>query len=157
MLGLLVVSLVLTQAPDAAPAAAPAAQPGAAAAPAGSPAPAAGAPAAPGAPAAAAQPSPFSTLIPLLPIPILFYFLMIRPQQQQEKKRREMLGAMQRNDRIVTSGGIHGTIVGLDAENETVTVRIDDDRGVKVVFSKAAIVRIVDPADRSKPEPAKEV
>lgn len=100
-------------------------------------------------------------MLPLLPIPILFYFLMIRPQQQQERKRKGMINAMQRNDKVVTAGGLYGTIVGFNTEDDTVTLRIDDDRGVKVVFSKSSIVRVIDSiAEKEKEkkgETAKEV
>jgi len=58
------------------------------------------------------------------------YFLMIRPQQQQQKKRNEMLNAMKKGDRIVTIGGIHGTITEID--EKTVVVRIAEKVEVKL-------------------------
>ena len=69
----------------------------------------------------------------------IFYFLLIRPQQKQRREREDMLRAVKRGDRVVTSGGLHGTIAGLD-EN-TVTVRVADQ--VKLVFDRSAIGRIV--------------
>ena len=72
-------------------------------------------------------------LVQLLPILVLFgimYFLMIRPQQQQQKKRNEMLNAMKKGDRIVTIGGIHGTITEID--EKTVVVRIAEKVEVKL-------------------------
>ncbi len=63
---------------------------------------------------------------------------MIRPQQQQEKKRREMIDALKKNDKVLTSAGIYGTVVSVDNEDDRVVVRVDDDRGVKIAFSKAS-------------------
>jgi preprotein translocase subunit YajC len=73
-----------------------------------------------------------------------FYFLLIRPQQRQEKQRRTMMDALKKNDRVLTSAGIYGTVVSVDAESDRVVVRVDDDRGVKVAFTKASIARVLD-------------
>ena len=95
------------------------------------------------APAAGAS-SPMSTLIPLLPIPILFYFLMIRPKQLEDRKRLAMIAALKKNDRVVTLSGIYGTVVAVDSEQDRVVLRVDDERGVKIAFSKASVVKVVD-------------
>lgn len=69
----------------------------------------------------------------------IFYFLLIRPQQKQKKERQRMLSAIKRGDRVVTSGGLHGTIVGLN--EQTVTLRIADQ--VRVEVDRAALGRVV--------------
>ncbi len=74
-----------------------------------------------------------------LPLILIFYLLLIRPQQVQQKKVKQMLEALKKGDRVVTSGGIIGTIVGLD-ENKAV-LRIAED--VKVECLKSAIVNVV--------------
>ncbi len=51
----------------------------------------------------------------LAPIPLLFYFLFIRPQQQTEQKRRSMLDTLKKNDKVLTTGGIYATVVSIDA------------------------------------------
>jgi preprotein translocase subunit YajC len=75
-----------------------------------------------------------------------FYLLMIRPQQKQEKERRAMIEAIKKNDRVITSAGIYGTVVSVDSDQDRVVVRVDDDRGVKLVFSKGSIARVLDAA-----------
>ena len=60
----------------------------------------------------------------------IFYFLLIRPQQKKNKEHRQMLSNLRKGDRIVTSGGIHGRITGMD-EN-TLTVQIAEKVRVKV-------------------------
>ena len=73
----------------------------------------------------------FEALLPLILIFVVFYFLLIRPQQKKMKVHREMLGAMRRGDKVVTGGGIIGTITKVDNDQE-VTVEISKDVKVKV-------------------------
>ena len=86
------------------------------------------------------------TLIMLAPAILLFYFMMVRPQQTQEKKRRAMIDALKKNDRVLTQAGIFGTVVSISPDSDRVVLRLDDDGKVKVEFSKASIVRVVDPS-----------
>lgn len=72
----------------------------------------------------------------------IFYFLLIRPQQKQKKERERLLSAVKKGDRVVTTSGMHGTVVGL-AEH-TVTLRVADQ--VKLDFDRSAVGRIVPPA-----------
>jgi preprotein translocase subunit YajC len=98
--------------------------------------------AAPAAEAPGQQPSLLSTLLPFLPIIPLYYFLILRPQQAQERKRKESLNAIKKNDRVLTQAGIFGTVVSVAAEGDKVVLRVSDDPGVKMEFSKASIVRV---------------
>jgi len=68
--------------------------------------------------------NPIVNLFPLILIFIIFYFLLIRPQKTKEKEHRQMLTGLNKNDEVVTSSGIHGTIVNI--KDKTVTLRIDD-------------------------------
>ena len=80
----------------------------------------------------------------MLPILRLFYFLFIMPQQQQEKKRRAMIDALKKNDKVLTTGGIYGTVMSVDAKNDKVVLRVDDERGVKLAFTKASVARVLE-------------
>lgn len=80
--------------------------------------------------AAGAGAGGFSSFVPLILMFVIFYFLLIRPQQKKAKEHREMLGGLKKGDRIVTSGGLHGRITGLD--DVTLTVEIADKVRVKV-------------------------
>jgi preprotein translocase subunit YajC len=66
------------------------------------------------------------------------YLLLIRPQQQRQKQMDQMLKGIKKGDRVVTSGGILGTVVGVD--DAKVVLRIAED--VKVEFTKASIVQV---------------
>jgi len=73
-----------------------------------------------------------------------FYFLLIRPSQQQDKRRRSMIAALKKNDKIITTGGLYGTVMSIDPDQDRIVLRVDDDKGVKLTFSKSVIGRIVE-------------
>ncbi len=68
----------------------------------------------------------------------IFYFMIIRPQQKRQKERQKMMDAMKKGDKVVTAGGIHGTIAGLD--DKTVLVQIADTVKVKVDRGSVTVV-----------------
>ena len=70
----------------------------------------------------------------------IFYFLLIRPQQKQKKERERMLASIKKGDRVVTSSGMHGTVVGLN--EHTVVLKVADQ--VKLEFDRSAIGRAVE-------------
>ena len=76
---------------------------------------------------------------PIVAIGLVFYFLVIAPANKQRKKTAEMLSALKKGDQVVTSGGIYGTIQGV--ESETVYLKIAENVRVKV--ARSAISGIV--------------
>lgn len=70
------------------------------------------------------------SLVPFILIFIVFYFLLILPQQKRQKKLKAMLEALKKGDKVVTSGGIWGTVTNLG--KETVTLQISDNTKIKV-------------------------
>ncbi|NTU67751.1 MAG: preprotein translocase subunit YajC [Chlorobiaceae bacterium] len=85
-------------------------------------------------------PNPFVQIVPLVLIFVVFYFFMIRPQQKKQKDRQKLLDDIKRGDRVVTIGGIHGTVAGIETEKKTVLVQIADN--VKIKFERSAIANI---------------
>ena len=83
--------------------------------------------------------SMISTLIMFGAIFAIFYFMIIRPQQKRAKEREKMLGAIQKGDKIITSAGMHGTIVGI--EEKTYLIQVSDN--VKIKFEKSAVASVV--------------
>ena len=77
---------------------------------------------------------------------IIFYFLLIRPQQKRAKQHKEMLSALKRGDKIVTNGGLTGTIIKAVDDSETIEVEIAKDVKVNVVRTMIADVRDKDAA-----------
>jgi preprotein translocase subunit YajC len=79
--------------------------------------------------------NPIIQFVPLILIFIVFYFLLIKPQKAKEKEHAKMLDNLKKNDEVVTTGGIHGTIVNI--KDKTLTLRIDEN--VKVEIEKNCI------------------
>ncbi|MFA5275523.1 MAG: preprotein translocase subunit YajC [Candidatus Omnitrophota bacterium] len=82
--------------------------------------------------------SPLVNLFPLIIIFVIFYFMLIRPQKKREKEHQKLLGNLNKNDDVVTSGGIHGTIVNV--KEKTVILRIDEN--VKMEIEKSSIAYV---------------
>ena len=76
---------------------------------------------------------------PIVLIFVIFYFLLIRPQQKKQKTHQKMLEAIQKGDRVLTSGGVYGTVVGV--KENVVVLKIAEN--VKVEFAKSAISHII--------------
>lgn len=76
------------------------------------------------------------SFLPLILIFVVFYFLLIRPQQKKQKVHREMLSALHRGDRIVTSGGLVGTITKVTSDTE---LMVEISEGVKVRVMRGMI------------------
>jgi|SRR5579863_6078168 len=77
-------------------------------------------------------------LLPIILIMVIFYVLLIMPAQRRQKKTTQMLAALKNGDKVITSGGVYGTIVGLDEREETIQLRIADQVKVKVLRSAIA-------------------
>lgn len=85
--------------------------------------------------------SPMSTVMgfaPLILIFIVFYVLIIRPQQKKMEEQQKMIKGLQRGDRVVTSGGIHGKISKLEQDAEHLMLEIADGLHIKVQRSHVA-------------------
>ena len=78
-------------------------------------------------------------LLQFLPILVIIYFLMIRPQRQRQKQLDKMLKELKKGDRVLTTGGIFGTVVGID--DVKAVLRIADHTTVE--FSKGSIVQVM--------------
>ena len=79
-------------------------------------------------------------LPPMMAIGLLWYFLLFRPQQRERAKRNGMLGKLKKNDRVVTIGGIIGSVASVSADNEEVTLKVDDNTRIKMLRSSISRV-----------------
>lgn len=70
---------------------------------------------------------------------LIFYFLIIRPQNKKQKETKKMLSALKKGDKVVSIGGVHGTVVAV--KDQTTVVKVDDN--TKLEFSKSAISSVV--------------
>lgn len=78
-------------------------------------------------------------LWPIVLIFVIFYFLLIRPQQKKQKDHQKMLESIRKGDRVVTSGGVYGVVVGV--KDNVVVLKIAEN--VKVEFAKSAVTHIL--------------
>ncbi len=88
------------------------------------------------------QPAPNAGIlnfIPLIFIFLVFYFLIIKPQQKKQKEHHAMVNGLKKNDEVVTSGGLHGTIVNL--KEKTIILRVDENTKVEVEKSSVAYIK----------------
>jgi len=86
-----------------------------------------------------------STIVPFLLIILVFYFLILRPQQKRQKDRQKLLESVRKGDRVITTGGIHGLVEGV--EDKILLVKIDDN--VKVKVEKSAVSVIIGVTDKT--------
>ena len=86
-------------------------------------------------------PNPIMTFLPFVAIIAIFYFLIIRPQSKKQKETQKMLSALKKGDKIVTVGGIYGTIQNV--REHTVIVKVDDN--TRLEFSRSAVSSIISP------------
>ncbi|MBQ9282142.1 MAG: preprotein translocase subunit YajC [Treponema sp.] len=107
--------------------------------------------------AGAASSQTLMSVVPFIAIIAIFYFFIIRPQNKKQKETQKMIDALKKGDKIVTIGGIHGTVS--QTKEKTVIVKVDE--GVKIEFNRSAIAGVVSEsstksdkkADESKESP----
>ena len=81
------------------------------------------------------QGNPLISLMPIVIIFVIFYFLLIRPQKKAQEDHKKMVSELKKNDEVVTTGGIYGTIVNV--KENSVVLKVDDN--VKIEVQKNAI------------------
>ena len=87
----------------------------------------------------AAGGSPLSMLLPFVLIFAVFYFIVIMPAKKQQKKKDAMIAGLKKGDRVVTSGGIHGTVATV--EDQSLLVKVAEN--TKIRISKSAVAGLV--------------
>ncbi len=87
--------------------------------------------------AAQQRPSALVQMLPIVAILVIFYFLLIRPKQREQKSHQKMLTQLSKGDRVLTSGGIFGNVVGL--KDDRVVIKIAEN--VKVELLKSSVLR----------------
>lgn len=87
-------------------------------------------------------PSPFGgSFLPFIVLMFaVMYFLMIRPNQKREKARREMLNSIAKGDKVITTGGICGTVVGVN--EKTVVLKVSDEPATKIEFVRTSVAQV---------------
>jgi len=84
-----------------------------------------------------------STIIMFALIIGIFYFLILRPQQKRQKEREKLLESVKKGDKVITGGGLHGTVSGV--EEKTLLIQVSEN--VKMKFERSAVTTIVKESD----------
>jgi preprotein translocase subunit YajC len=83
--------------------------------------------------------SPFTMLVPMALIFMIFYFLLIRPQQKRQKEQQTLLKSIEKGDQVVTSGGLHGRVTGVTDDTLTIEIAVLKGERVRVKVARAKI------------------
>ena len=77
---------------------------------------------------------------------MLFFFIVIWPQQRQAKNQQlaheQALAGMKKNDRVITTGGIHGVIIQANSDEPVITIRIDENSGARMTVNRDAVAKV---------------
>jgi preprotein translocase subunit YajC len=84
-------------------------------------------------------PNPLINLAPIVAIFVIFYFLLIRPQQKQQKEHAEMLKDLKTGDKVLTTGGLYGTITGFKGDD----LEVQFSQTVKLTLARSAVAQVV--------------
>lgn len=87
-------------------------------------------------------------LITVLPILLIFYFLLFLPMQRQRKRQQKVLASLETGQTVLTNGGIIGTIVAINRDDDTLVLRVKPDN-VKLQVTRSAVAALV-PAESKK-------
>jgi len=93
----------------------------------------------------------YASLIPLVLMFVIFYFLLIRPQQRKSKDRNSMLRALKKGDKVTTIGGLHGTIVELT--DDIAVLKVNDV--TKLTFDRSAVNNVTARGETKTDKPEK--
>ncbi len=95
------------------------------------------------APGGAPPQSPIGFLLPMALIFVIFYFLLIRPQTKRQKEHEELLKRVEKGDRVVTSGGMHGVVTGTTDDILTIEIGAGGGQALRVKVDRARIDRVL--------------
>ncbi len=98
------------------------------------------------APAGGESPSMLVQFFPFILMFVVIYFLILRPQHKKQKQQQTMIDELKKGDKIVTSGGIHGTIVGLKEKEGILVVQVAKD--VRVEISRSSVSRLTEAKEK---------
>jgi preprotein translocase subunit YajC len=82
--------------------------------------------------------NPIAAILPMFAIIIVMYLLMILPQQRKQKEHRKMLDNIQKGDKVVTAGGLVGSIAGIKEKENTVLLKVSDTTKIEILRSSIA-------------------
>ncbi len=95
---------------------------------------------------------PLGMLIPMVVVFVLFYFLIVVPQRKRQRAVDQMLSNLKPGDKVVTNGGLYGTIVSLSDDKRTVNLKIAENPVVRVLVARSSVSGLQDAQEEKKPQ-----
>lgn len=83
---------------------------------------------------------------------IIFYLTFLAPERRRKAEEAKKMAALKKNDRVITVGGIHGTVVSVAPDSDVVTVRIDENNNTRIKVSRSSIASIVKASQENNKE-----
>jgi preprotein translocase subunit YajC len=99
-------------------------------------------------PAGGDQPNFLVQFFPFILMFVVIYLLILRPQYKKQKQQQAMIESLEKGDKIVTSGGIHGTIVGIKDKDGILMIQVAKD--VRIEVSRGSVTRVAEEAKEGK-------
>lgn len=81
--------------------------------------------------------------LPLIAIAAAAYLLLFRPERERMRKQQELLSSLKKNDRVVTSSGICGTVASVDRDAERVTLKVDEASNARLTVTLSSVARVL--------------
>ena len=103
------------------------------------------------------QPGPLELMIQYLPmvlIVVVAWVLLYKPERERMRQQKELLLSLKKNDRVVTSSGIYGTVANVEREADRVLLKVDDSGNVKITVTLASIAKVLADASEAAPTSA---
>lgn len=88
-------------------------------------------------------------VLPFLLVGVLAWTLLYKPERERLKRQQDLLAALKKNDRVLTSAGIYGTVANVDRESGRVTLKVDDAANVKIQVALSSIASVLDGSKES--------
>jgi preprotein translocase subunit YajC len=90
-------------------------------------------------------------LLPMVGIIAIFYLVFVIPERRRKAEEAKRMAAIKKNDRVITAGGLHGTVVNAPSDSDVVTVRLDDSGTLRVKVSRWALTVVADKTSKETP------
>ena len=98
------------------------------------------------------QPNPIELLVSYLPFVLVMaaaWFLLYKPERERMKKHQDLLAGLKKNDRVLTTAGIYGTVANVDRAADKVSLKVDESENVRLTVTLASISKVLSDAEVS--------
>ena len=98
------------------------------------------------------QPNPLELLVSYLPFVLVMaaaWFMLYKPERERMRKQQELLAGLKKNDRVLTSAGIYGTVANVDRAADRVSLKVDESENVRLTVTLASISKVLSDAEES--------